>query len=100
MGIPVVKPPLADPGSQTQRDTRTAIKALDAAGVRKITVHSIALGTTTVAVAHQLGKKPVGWQIIDKNAQADVWRDSTQTTTNDTIPLKASATVTVDIQFW
>lgn len=101
MGTPIVRPPaIRDREDQYQRDAREAIKQLDAPGARKITVSGVLLGTTTVLVNHQLGKKPVGWLVVSKNAQADIWSDSTQPTTSDKIPLKASATVTVDLQFW
>jgi hypothetical protein len=101
MGVPTVRPPIArDPNSIFERETREAIKALDQVGVRKVTVLNVLLTTATTLVPHQLGKKPIGWIIINKNAQADVWCDTTQTTTADRIPLRASATVTVDIQFW
>ena len=99
MGTPVVHPPrLRNPEDQFQREVKTAIKILDAPGARKVTLTDISLGVVATLVAHQLGKRPVGWLIIDKNAQADVWRagDSTR----DTIPLIASAPVVVSIQVW
>jgi|SRR5690349_22837955 len=94
-----LRPPVVD-NDPSLRQVRTAIATLNEPGVRKVTVKSVALGATTMNVPHQLGKTPVGWQVIDKNAQADVWRDPAGTVTNDTIPLKASATVTVDLVFW
>lgn len=101
MGTPVVRPPvITDYEDQNQRQTRAAIKSLDAPGSRKVTVRGVVISTTTVRVPHQLGRIPVGWQLVDKNAQADVWRDPTQPSTSDSIFLKASATVTCDIQFW
>lgn len=101
MGIPTVRPPpIRDREDQYQRDARAAIKALDSPGLRKIVIKGVTLTTTTKNVPHQLGRIPVGWQVIDINALATVCRDPAVATTNDTIPLKASATVTVDIQFW
>lgn len=101
MSIPQVRPPIIrDVDDLFQRDARTSIKTLDTAGLRRSTVKGVALGTATVKVPHQLGKIPVGWTIIDKTAQGDVWRDTTVATTQDFLALKASASVTVDLQFW
>lgn len=101
MSLPPVRPPRQrDPDDLSQRDAKSAIKQLDQPGVRKVTVTGVQLSGTTVKVPHQLGRVPVGWLVTDKNAQADVWRDISVTSTGDTIPLKASATVTVTLQFW
>lgn len=98
-GIQPLRPPVTS-GDPTTRQVRTAIQTLDTPGIRKITVKAVVLGVATVNVPHQLRKAPIGWQITDQNAQADVWRDPAGVVTNDTIPLKASATVTVDLVFW
>lgn len=95
----ITLPTIRDPDDLYQRDTRQALEQLANQSVQKSTV-LVGLGTTTTLVNHQLGKKPQAWTIIDKNAQADVWRDTTQPITNDKIPLKASAAVTVALQFW
>lgn len=101
MALPTVRPPrIRDTDDLSERETKTAVKGLDQPGVRKITVTGVQLGGTTVRVPHQLGRVPVGWQVTDKNAQADIWRDASIPSTGDTIPLKASATVTVTLQFW
>lgn len=101
MSIPQIRPPIVrDTDDLFQRDSRTAIKTLDTAGLRRSTVKAVSLGTTTVKVPHQLGKLPIGWVVIDKTAQGDVWRDTTIATTQDYIALKASASVIVDLQFW
>lgn len=101
MPLPTFRPPrIVDPGDTSQREIKTAVKQLDQPGTRRVTVTGVKLGTSTVRVPHQLGRVPVGWSISDKDAQADVWRDSTISMTGDFIPLKASATVTVTLQFW
>jgi len=97
---PVRLPTVLDTKDQFQREVRDALKTLDERGVRKLTITGVALTTATTLVAHQLGRKPVGWLVIDKTAQADVWRDATVEVSADKIPLRASASVTVDIQFW
>ncbi len=99
--LPTVKPPLIrDPDDRYQREARQAIKQLDVAGLQRSTVTGVVLGTTTVNVPHQLGKLPTHWIVTDQTANAQVFRDATVATTRDTIPLKASATVTVTLQFW
>jgi hypothetical protein len=95
---PIKLPTIRDPDDQFQRDARKAVRTLDAPGTRKVTLSKVVLGVTTVKVPHQLGRIPTGWLIIDRNANAVVWRDTSAT--NDYLPLKASATVTVDIQVW
>ena|SRR5690349_21617659 len=102
MGIPTVRlPKIRDHEDQYQRDARNAIRDLDAPGARKVTIRGVVLTSGVVnRVAHQLGRIPLNWLVVDKNAQADVWRDTTFTATNDLFGLRSSATVTVDIQFW
>lgn len=101
MPIPTVRPPrIRDYEDQYQREARDAIRDLDQPGARRLTVGPQALSGTTTLVRHGLGRIPTGWLIIDKTAQADVWRDTTQTMTKDVIPLKASGAVTVTLQFW
>jgi hypothetical protein len=97
---PIRPPIIRETDDLFQREVRRSIKELDSPEQRRVTVKSIVLGATTVKVPHQLGKLPVGWQVADKNAQADIWRDITVPSTNDYIGLKASATVTVDLIFW
>lgn len=102
MPTPVLRTPrIIDPGDQSQRQIRTAVKQLDQPGTRRITVANVKMtGGVSTKVAHQLGKVPVGWIVTDKNAQADVWRDPAVSPTGDFIALLSSATVTVTLQFW
>lgn len=101
MGLPVVRPPvIRDHDDRYQREARAAIKALDTPGLRKVTVPGVGLIAGLTLVPHQLGKIPVGWQIIDIDAQATVWRDSTVAASNDTIALRSSAPAVATIQFW
>lgn len=63
-----------------------------------IILKDIELETTTVYVPHLLGRVYTGWQVIDLQGDARVWRDTTSTEdTSKFIPLKASATVTVNL---
>jgi len=101
MPLPTLRPPrIVDPGNQSQREVKTAVKQLDQPGVRKVTVTGVKLGTSTVKVPHQLGKIPTAWIIVDRDSPAIVWRDIASTMTGDVIPLVASASVTVTLQFW
>ncbi len=101
MPLPTIRPPkIRDYDDQYQREARSAIRDLDAPGTRRIVVKGQALVAGVTLVRHGLGKIPVGWAVIDKTANADVWRDTTVATTNDVIPLRATGAVTVDLQFW
>lgn len=52
-------------------------------------------------VEHKLNRKIVGWQIIRKNANADVWESSTANNIpSSVIILRSSATVTVSFIFF
>jgi len=96
-----VRPPVVtNYDDKYEREIRTAVQRLSELGTKQSLVTNVALTTGTTQVAHRLGVQPTGWIIVDKTAQADVWRDSTVTVTNDLFPLKASANVTVSIQFF
>lgn len=99
MGLPTLRPPpVRNPENLWERDARAVIKRLtDIVGLQRATA-TVTLTTGVTRVSHGLGRAPVAWQLVDKNAQADVWRNGTAN--SDTIPLQASATVTVTIQFW
>jgi hypothetical protein len=60
----------------------------------------VVLGTSPVEVSHGLNRNIEGWIIIRKNAQADVWEPSVSVTPEKTLPLQASAAVTVTIYFF
>lgn len=52
-------------------------------------------------VEHKLTRPIQGWQIIRKNANADVWESSTvNTTPSSAVILRSSATVKVTILFF
>ena len=61
---------------------------------------TFALATTDVAVLHGVGAPVRTWEIVDKDADANVWRSATvNNRLRDTIILQASAPVTVLIRF-
>jgi hypothetical protein len=101
MSATKVRPPILDDVDDRQaRQVRTAIQQLTKANPKSVIVPNITLTTSTAMVPHQLGVQPSGWIVVDKTAQADVWRDTSAAATSDLFPLKASATVTVSIQFF
>jgi hypothetical protein len=56
------------------------------------------LSATEVLVRHGLGRVPAGWTIIDKDADARVWRSSDATSVH--LPLTASATVKTTVRIF
>lgn len=59
-------------------------------------IQDVVITTASVAVSHGLGRTLVGWVVVDKNANADVWRVGTANA-DTLLTLDASATVTVDL---
>ena len=55
--------------------------------------------TTDVTVRHGLQAPVKTWEIVDRTANAVVWRSATVNTNRDTIILQASAGVTVLVRF-
>ena len=50
-------------------------------------------------ISHKLGKVPGGWFLLDKNAQADVWRDP-PTNNNASIKLNLRTSADVTVRIW
>lgn len=57
-------------------------------------IEGVTVTTGTASVAHKLGRTPVGFIVVDKNANADIW---TVSKNNTFLTLDASATVTVSL---
>ena len=58
------------------------------------------LGTGDTVVTHGLGYVPRTWEIVDRDANANVWRSPTvNQRASSTIILRASAAVTVLLRF-
>lgn len=55
----------------------------------------VIVGTSPIQVEHLLSREPLGWFIVGKNANSDVWQ--TQPFTLEYITLQATATATVTI---
>lgn len=58
----------------------------------------ITIGTTTTLVSHGLGRNYQGWQLLDLQGDARVWRDTSYPDNKDKfLPLIASASVKVKL---
>jgi hypothetical protein len=61
-------------------------------------LENLSVGTTTVDIPHLLGRSYQGWHLLDIDADARVWRDSTSSANSSKfLPLKASASATIKI---
>lgn len=58
-------------------------------------IKDVIVTTSTVTINHGLGRQLIGWHIVRKNADANVWEDSAPTTTQ--LVLDSDATVTVSL---
>jgi hypothetical protein len=58
----------------------------------------VAVGVTEAVVEHGLGRLPVGWEVVDKDAQGDVWRS--RVSTSRFLYLTASAGMNVKIRVY
>ncbi len=68
--------------------------------LQNVLVEGVQLDTTVSTVSHTLDRRPQGWFIIRKNANADVWEPSDSASPTKVINLQASSPVTVDIIFF
>ncbi len=71
-------------GNQRARTSLLTSVAVTVAGVR--ISHGLAL---------QFGRTPAGWCVVDKTANADVWRTAWD---SDTITLQSTAPVTISLE--
>ena len=63
-------------------------------------VKNISIGTSATQVAHGLNREPIGWIIIKKSANADVWEPSVSSSPSRLISLVSNTSVTVSIMFF
>lgn len=59
-----------------------------------VQVNAIELTTTPLAVSHGLGRRPLGWIIVDQNADARVWSIARD---KNVIILQASSPCTISV---
>lgn len=92
------------PGGSTLLDriigeiARTFAQLRDAVGNDRIVRVSLKAGQDNLVV-HGLGAPPRSWEIVDKDAQSDVWRSTTTTVTAQAIVFRCSADVNALIRF-
>lgn len=99
--LPIRPPTIRDPQDQFQREVNRAQKQANAVQQdSRVYVRNVSLSTSTTAVKHSLGRIPVGWVVTDIQGTATVWRDVTAKSTADTIFLKASNAVIVDLMIF
>jgi hypothetical protein len=67
--------------------------------LQSLLVENVTIGTAATRVEHRLGKAYRGWRVIDKQADARVWRDTTATEdTSRYLVLLASASVVISLE--
>lgn len=59
-----------------------------------ILVRDVTLSTATTAIAHKLGRTPIGYIVVDKNTTCDIWTVAKDATT---LTLDTSAAVTATL---
>lgn len=62
-----------------------------------VVVENVIVGTSATNIAHGLGRPPIGWVIIDKNANATVWKPSASPQPSTLLTLQASTQVTISL---
>jgi hypothetical protein len=81
-----------------QSNVREFLNQLDFNVLQGNVIDNVSLGTTATMIAHKLGRKFLGWQILDIQGDARVWRDTSITDRPEQfLPLKASSSVTVKL---
>lgn len=80
--------------NRVQQNIRLAVDPLSRDLMLNRSLVSAQVTTSTVTVLHNLGRQPIGWFLVDKDADARVWRTAW---TSTTITLDSSATVNVKI---
>lgn len=81
-----------------QRETRSAVKDLATNPLVSGLLVSVKLTTGTTLVSHQLGRRWLGWILVDTDTAVTVHRDgSSQADRSLYIPLVSSAAATVTL---
>lgn len=61
-----------------------------------VLLNDVALTASATRVEHKLRRKPLGWIVVNKSANADVWQSANDLSTAF-LTLQASGTVTVSL---
>lgn len=92
----VVPPSIRDPQDEYQRDNRRAVSELAALPLNQgVLLTDVALTTAVTRVRHNLGRTPIGFLVIDRTADARVYRSGAATPQH--LPLIASVAATVSL---
>lgn len=66
--------------------------------IKGVAIRGLTLTTTSQALAHGLGRRPIGWRLIDKTTSGDAYRTAWD---DRTISLRAaSGTLSCDVWVW
>lgn len=80
--------------NRMQVNIRSALDPISTDLLLNRQVISATIGATATTIYHNLGRQPAGWIVVDRLADARVWRVSWDT---KTIVLQASGSVAVKI---
>lgn len=88
------------PDVKVNREVESAFREL--AKARDFTVQDVTITTSATRIAHLLGRTMTGWQILDTNADARIWRVEGPANDPEDVSshffLQASATVTIRLK--
>lgn len=60
-------------------------------------ISEVLIGTSPTLVSHKLNREWQGWIVVDRNANAQVWKSTSQPAPSAAIALQASSAVTVKL---
>jgi hypothetical protein len=93
-------PIIRDTTDQFQREAAEIFKGMGKREILQgILLTSLSIGTSTTKVSHGLGRVPLGFIVVDKTANSDIYRDGTVTTERDLF-LHLKATTATTISLW
>jgi hypothetical protein len=100
--MPKTVPPAIRPVANTladvfQRETREAIKKIAADPILDYSVKTATIQVAGTKVAHGLGRIPVGWFVVDRMGNGDIYRSSWD---SQFVTFIATNPVTVAIRFF
>lgn len=89
--------------TKIQENIKSFTSQLNKAVLSGLVIENVSIGTATTMVPHGLARDYQGWQLLDVQGDARVWRDATvdaslpQNGKDKFLPLKASVAVTVKL---
>lgn len=94
-----ISDPALQPLVDIQENLRREFEDIDRDKLSNRALVVVTLTTTPKKVRHALGYPVTSWEVVRKNAAADVYESGTVVDATQDISLVASATVTVTIRF-